>query len=180
MRGIISITLILAAIGIFIFYTNGVYQNTQVLSAQTSDYGNALNESKNLMSQRDSLNNQYDQIQQTDLDRIQKMLPDSVDNVRLIIDINGIANKFGLTIKNLQVGSGDGGTLGPNNNPYGSISLSFTVSSSYSAFQEFLQSLEQSLRLVDITSVTFTSTDKSNIYDFNVTLQTYWLKQTIQ
>jgi len=178
MKTIFSIILILLAGGIFFFYTNPQYENIKTLQAEASDYNTALTQSKTLIAERDTLKTQYDQIPAADLDRIQKLVPDSVDNVRLIIDINGIALNRGLTIRNIKITSGQSGgtTLGPDESPYGSIDLSFTVTSSYNTFQQFLQDLESSLRIVDVDSLSFTATDKTDQYDYNVSLRTYWLK----
>ena len=57
----------------------------------------------------------------------------------------------------------------------GAVTLGFSVSGSYENLQAFLADLAKSLRLVDVTSVTFSSNDR-NVYDYNIELQTYWLK----
>ena len=65
--------------------------------------------------------------------------------------------------------------IGPDNSPYGTMTLKFTVNSSYGNFINFLQDLENNLRLLDITEISFNTTD-SGFYDFNVSFNTYWLK----
>lgn len=178
MKTIFSIILILLAGGLFYFYTNPQYQNVKALEVEQANYNTALTQSKKLIAQRQTLTDEYNQIPGADLDRIQKLVPNSVDNVRLIIDMNGIALNRGLTIRNIKISGGQSGgaTLGPDSNPYGSMELSFTVTASYDTFQQFLQDLEGSLRIVDVDSLSFTSTDKSDQYDYNVSLRTYWLK----
>lgn len=98
----------------------------------------------------------------------------------MIIDINGIAAKRGMTIRGIKIQSGTAtkqGAIGPDNNPYGSISLSFSVTAPYDTFKGFLRDLETSLRIVDVTSISFAATEKGDIYDYGVTMRTYWLRQ---
>jgi len=180
MKAFFSLILIALAVGLFFLFTDPNYQHLKELQLQASDYNQALTQSKILLAQRQALSDQYDQIAPASLDRIKKLVPDSVDNVRLIIDINGIAARRGMTIKSIRIAGASGTTqsaLGPDNNPYGSISLTFAVTAPYDEFKQFLKDLEQSLRIVDITSLSFTSTDKGDQYNYSVTLRTYWLKQ---
>ena len=170
-----------ASIGIFMFFTNDHFHNIQTLRTQAAEYDRALTQSKALLAQRDSLKTKYDSISPENLDKIKKLAPDSVDNVRLIIDINGIATRRGMTIRGIKIQSNAGssakqGSLGPDNNPYGSIVLSFSVTAPYDVFKGFLQDLERSLRVVDIQSLSFTASDKTDSYDYNVALKTYWLR----
>ena len=179
MKTLFSFIIIALSAAIFGFYTNNHYQSIKTLRVQAAQYDKALTQSKLLLAQRDTLKKKYDEIPQESLDRLKKLAPDSVDNVRLIIDINGIAARRGMTIRNIKIQSGNAGkqgAIGPDNNPYGSIILSFSVSAPYDSFRGFLQDLEKSLRIVDITSLGFTASDKGDVYDYNLALRTYWLR----
>lgn len=114
----------------------------------------------------------------TDTARLERLLPSNVDNIRLIIEISKIAEKNGLVAKNISVGdmnktSTD--TIGADTSGYGTLSLKFTVNSSYPTFLNLLRDLESNLRLLDVTDISFNSTE-TGFYDFNVSLNTYWLK----
>ncbi len=180
MKSISSILLIVAAIAIFVMYTNPQYADIKVLQSQAADYNKALDQSKTLLAERDNLSKVYNQISPDSLDKLNKMVPSSVDNIRLVIDINGIAARRGLALKNISVDKADSAktvsTLGPNASGYGSINLSFDVTAPYGTFIDLMKDLEQSLRLVDVNSVSFTSTDKGDTYDYSVSVRTYWLK----
>ena len=59
----------------------------------------------------------------------------------------------------------------------GVIRFSFSVSAKYEVFLEFLKQLEESLRIVDIRNIEITrSSSEGMIYDYQVTMDTYWLK----
>ena len=108
------------------------------------------------------------------------MLPDAVDNVGLIIDMQNIAANRGMLLKGARVTEGGAvgdaaQGLGPDASKYGTITMTFVVNTTYENFSVFLKDLESSLRLLDVTSLSFSST-KEGRYDYSVTLQTYWLK----
>ncbi|MEK7150498.1 MAG: type 4a pilus biogenesis protein PilO, partial [Patescibacteria group bacterium] len=108
-----------------------------------------------------------------------KLLPDHIDNVRLIIDIDSIASRYGLGIKNIKVNNesdaSSGGKLGPNNSPFGTFAMKFNIVASYDSFRSFINDLQESLRIVDISNVSFEATE-SGYYDYEVTIKTYWIK----
>ena len=51
---------------------------------------------------RDTLNNKYNTFSKTDLDKLNKILPDNVDNIKLILDIQRIAQTYGMDIQNIK------------------------------------------------------------------------------
>jgi Tfp pilus assembly protein PilO len=152
----------------------------QLVQKENAEYRQILNKSKELQKIRKDLEDKYKSIKKEDLDKLNKMIPDTVDNVRLILDIDNIAKKRGMRVQNPSVemsGSTDKskkGTLS-DSKPYGSITMSFDVSASYEDFLAFMKDLEESLRLVDVTQLSIKST-KEDIYNYNVTIQTYWLR----
>ncbi|HZS42635.1 MAG TPA: type 4a pilus biogenesis protein PilO [Candidatus Paceibacterota bacterium] len=178
MRGFISIILILAAGAVFYFGVDPLYQSAKLLKAESTQYSEALNNSSALRQVRNNLVAKYNAFDKASIDRLQKLLPDSVDNIRLILDMNGIAAKYGMSLKNIKISQLQtiNSTPGTGANPVGSIQLSFSVISPYENLQPFLKDLESSLRLVDVTNLSFTPNDQTGTYAYNVTLQTYWLK----
>ncbi len=117
----------------------------------------------------------FKQISFLDITRLKKFLPDSIDNVRLIIDINNIASAKGMTIRNISIKGNDSSAIGPDSRLYGVATLGFSVSGPYETFKRFLGALETSLRLVDINSLSFSAGDK-NQYEYNLEIKAYWLK----
>lgn len=180
MKNIISIVLIILAITLFALFTNPRYASVRELSVEQQRFDDALDRSKELVALRDALLSKYNSIQSEDLNRISTMLPDSIDTVRLIIDINTLASRYGMSLGNISIGSPDeaqaDGALGPSSDDFGRLSLSFTVLSTYDRFRAFLADLERSLRLVDVTSLSFGEPTKNGMTSYQVTFTTYWLK----
>lgn len=176
MKAIISIILLVASVGLFIGYVNPTYQADQASAAELGQYESALSNSKDLLSERDILIAKLNTFSQTNINKLSTLLPDSVDSVTLIIELDSIAAQFGMRIRDFSASTGQSGTLGQSDAPYGTLSLTFTTTASYETFVAFLKALESNLRLLDVSSISFTSGSTNSVYDFNVTVNTYWLK----
>jgi len=192
MNFILPIILIISSFAVFFGYVDPNYKNgiDQVggpdysksdvvfLKSELSKYDNVLSSANDIVSKRESLIAKRNTITDADQARLERLLPSNIDNIRLIIEISKIAEGRNLVAKNISVGDMSkitSDTIGQSDSPYGTLSLKFTVNSSYSNFLNLLQDLESNLRLVDITDISFNATE-SGFYDFNVSLNTYWLK----
>ncbi|MBX4209563.1 type 4a pilus biogenesis protein PilO [Candidatus Parcubacteria bacterium] len=177
MSNIISIVLIVASIGLFFGYADPAYTEIQKLRLEKADYDKALDNSKELQAQRDKLLEKFNAMEKTDLDKLAKLLPDNIDNVRLIIDIDEMAKAYGMRIRNFKTDANEKkDTIGKDNTPYGTLTLSFSTTAAYNTFLAFLRDVEHSLRVINVTAVQFASNDTGPLYDYNVTVKTYWLK----
>lgn len=179
MRTLLPVLFVLIAAGIFFGFIDPSYDRIRELRAEEAQFDQALNRSKELQQVRDQLLSRYNTFAQSDLERLEKMLPDNVDNVRLVLDFDSIAARYGMRLRNIALevdeSRADRGQVGADDADYQSVVLSFSVTGDYNAFRGFLEDLEQSLRLVDVTSVTF-SASPTGSYDYSVGVKTYWLK----
>ncbi|HEY4512468.1 MAG TPA: type 4a pilus biogenesis protein PilO [Candidatus Paceibacterota bacterium] len=179
MKSLIPIILILASLGLFMFFTNNEYQNVKSLQIEIASYDKALGKSREVLKKRGELQAKYAQFANSDLDALKKLLPDHVDNVQLILDINGIARKHNMAVSKIKISEDASGSqnapIGPDIKTYSSILVSFRTKSSYPDFIAFIKDLEQGLRLVDITNLSFKEEPSDN-NEYSVTIRTYWLK----
>jgi Tfp pilus assembly protein PilO len=163
----------------FFIYINPQYTKLKESIDTYQKINEANTKASALRAVRGKLTDDKGKISDTDLDKLDRMLPDSVENVGLIIDIDNIAKLNNMRIKGTKIAEASTQTssasVGPDSQKYGAISLSFTVSTTYDNFLTFLKALEDNNRLVDVTGLSF-SASKDDLYDFNVTIQTYWLK----
>lgn len=180
-RFIFPVLLLAASIGLFMLYTNPQYQQVKSLKAQAASYDDALNKSQELKKVRDQLLARYNTFSQDDRAKLQAVLPDNVDNIRLVIDINNIASRHALAIKDLAIGKAEDGAtvrsaaaVGASGSAVGSVDLGFAVTASYDDFLAFLADLEHSLRLVDVENIGLTTSDKG-LMNFTLSIRTYWL-----
>jgi len=169
---------IIAAVGLFYTYIDPIYKNIQTLLQEEATFDEALNKSRELLALRDSLLAKRNAFSANDLERLNKLLPDHVDNVRLALDLDGIASKYNMRIKNISVSqssNNQAGTLGPSQKSYESIVLSFSVAASYEDLISFLKDLERSLRIVDVTQLSFNQ-PTGDLYEYRISIQMYWLR----
>jgi len=176
-RFLLPIVLLVTSAAVFFLYIDLEFKDMEKLRQEEQLFSSALDNSKELQSIRDDLLAKYNSFSTDDLDRIEKMLPNHIDNVRLVRDIDGIASKYGMTLRNVSVdasaSASDG--VGPKENAVGTMVLGFSVSGPYKTFLSFIKDLEKSMRIVDIIEVSFVASDK-DLYEYKISLRTYWLK----
>ncbi|PIP73978.1 MAG: hypothetical protein COW88_00175 [Candidatus Lloydbacteria bacterium CG22_combo_CG10-13_8_21_14_all_47_15] len=176
MRFLLPILLLAISIGIYIGLIEPLNRDVAHIKAGVAEFDTALAKAKELQAVRDGLIGRYNEFPLSDLERVEKLLPDNVDNVRLIMDIDNIANRYKMALKNTRIiARGQEQPGGGMPAGVGTVGLSFSVSAPYETFLAFLNDLEQSLRIVDIGSITFTAGDV-DFYEYSVLLNTYWLK----
>jgi Tfp pilus assembly protein PilO len=193
MKYLLPLILIIVAIAALFMFTVPMYNDIKLLSAEGRSYNEALGNSKALENERDKLTAKYNAFNKEDIDRLEKMLPENVDNIRLILEIEQLATPYGMALRNVQYNKAEtsnspqGGIAGPGIRPqrreeYGTFDLEFTTSGSYTNFMSFIRDLENNLRLVDVYSVAFSSNiapsqkTAADVYEYNVKIRTYWLK----
>ncbi|MDP2789055.1 MAG: hypothetical protein Q8O46_03335 [bacterium] len=195
-RFITPIILVIIAIGGFLLFVGPSYGDISSLKEQMSSYREALDNAKTLESERDKLTTKYNTVDPDNLKKIEKLLPDSVDNIRLILEIEKIALSYGMLLKDVRydimrksdvpkdsaiVQSGE--ISSEINKDYGTWDLSFSIQGTYDNFVNFLKDLERNLRIVDVSSIQFTSDSGSEanpnfaeVYRYAFKIKTYWLK----
>ena len=167
----------------FFYFTTPVLEEIDGLKARRLALAAALDNATRLRDRQRELLDLQNTIDPNDLTALKQLLPNNIDNVRLIIDINNIAKKYGLTVRNPSiVKEAETGAVAPgaaaSQKPTGgknSVVISFSVSASYEILKLLLNNLAHSLRIVDVESVSFSGNDK-NLYDYKISLRTYWLK----
>lgn len=201
MRFIMPIVLIGISITVFFTFTDPIYKDVGTLKTEVTSYNDALNNSTMFENERDKLTLKYGTIDPNNLVKLQKFLPDSIDNIRLILEIEQIASPFNMVLTDVRYNATDrtavaapvvtatqgGATAQSTTKSYGAFDLEFSVTSSYSNFIAFLKKLESNLRIVDISSIDFSSDTStsansskitsSEVYKYNFKITTYWLKK---
>jgi len=165
MKLIIAIVAIVLSGVMFFWYTKPTYDSSLTLRASIAQNNAALDKTAELQKLRQTLLSRFNTFDPADLDKLQKLLPDHVDNVRLILDLDNLAEDSGLALQNVDVSSAQKqtaksqtalGAIGASNQKYDSLTLTFSTIASYPAFVGFLTDLESSLRIVDLVSLTIT------------------------
>ncbi len=200
----IIISFVLIAVSIFIIfgYVKPTFDSAEEIKSNTVQYDKALNKAREIQELKRSLLSQYNLFAGSNLGKLKKLLPDDVDNVRLVLDMDGMASARGIRISSVKVQKDidkktdvqGGSVVGFNSaalasQQYQTLVLEFAAVATYEQFKLFLQDLEHSLRLVDLVSLEISPSSRSGrgtlsdtisttpaIYRFNVGIKTYWLK----
>lgn len=194
-RFILPIVIIGISIIVFFTFTKPIYEDIPALTAEVNSYDEALNNSKALENERDKLTSKYNAISKEDLDKLEKLLPDNIDNIRLILELEKVAAPYGMVLKDVKYNAGEsdstslatggvaagGAPRGAVQKDYKVLTMDFSVSGNYNNFLNFTRDLESNLRIIDISSVTFSSevdpkTNAGGLYKYNFTIKTYWLR----
>lgn len=190
-RFLIPILIIGIAAAGFVLFTSPLLDELKSLRGEVEAYNVALNNSKELENERDKLTKQYNDIDPANIDKLQKLLPDSVDNIRLILEIEKIAMPYGMALRNVKYDAladketktvVQAGGAPVSSQEYGTWELAFSTTGTYANFVNFLKDLEKNLRIVDVSSVEFSSDIGTEVpgftpvYQYTITLKTYWLK----
>lgn len=188
---IIPLLMIIGAAGLFIGYTQPTYSGSIAdLTTEIRDLDTALSAARSFKEKEIQLSNERNAISDEQITRLEAFLPDSVDNVRLIVDLNSLASRSGVQLSEFDIATNNtekpsSGAL-PLTDPSGalaltptetveSLDLSVAATGSYAAFQTFLAGVEKSLRPLDVIEL---SVEDSNtgVYTYDITFRLYWLK----
>jgi Tfp pilus assembly protein PilO len=194
---ILSIVLIIVAIGLTLSYTRSEYQVYQTLKAEAESYETALQQADELAELRNDLQEQLESIDAQKRDRLEKFLPRNIDTVRLTIEVSSIADTTGIEIEEFSFAdtttsnessdsensedTGDDTSSIQSGADYSSVDMTLSATGNYDEFKNFLTRLENNLRLTDIQSVTVDNSENANsesgtnLNNYQVVLRTYWL-----
>lgn len=196
MKIIYSISFIIISVVLFFVFIDPFYGVVKQLRSDMDIYNKALNNSTELQKTRDGLVEKYKSIKQEDKDRLDNLLPNNINNIEFILEMEKIAGLHGMPISDIRSDSdtkSSGSNISTtgtktntitNNLSYGVFSMDFTVEAKYDTFISFLKDLEKNLRIIDVKLVSFNPSQISNLsqnkindfYKYNLKIQTYWLK----
>jgi hypothetical protein len=193
-KNIISIVLISIGLAMFFTFASPTYQDILAKRVDIASYREASINSRMLENERDKLTNKFNSINPYNIEKLQKMLPDSVDNIRLILELELLAQPYGMILKEVKYSTDkpdntntiQAGKTASAQQDYGVWDLGFSTQGTYQNFVNFVKDIENNLRMVDIVSVEFSTgtTDtktnanvgSSEAYKYNIKIKTYWLK----
>lgn len=177
MKALTPIILILVSIGLFFFQIMPLYSDVKILRTEEKQLNEALKVAEELKKLRGELADRLASFTPEELSELERFMPPRLDSVRMINDVNGIADSNDIILRDIKTSdSGQSAGSASASAPYNVTAMSFAFSSSYAAALDFIKELEKSLRLIDVVSLAIKSSEKGGgNYDFNITLNTYWV-----
>jgi hypothetical protein len=187
MSRVLPIAFLLAAGAIFFGYIHPTVTGPIVsTNAQIKKYDSALKAAKRFDEKQKQLQAEQKRLPSDSVARLESFLPDGVDNVQLILDLDGLATRSGINLGNFNTTEANKTSNSPvdkNGNPvlalnttkpYDSLDLSMTATGSYAALRTFLAGVETSLRPLDL--VEFHLSDSiTGVYTYQMTFRLYSL-----
>lgn len=185
MKNIISIIVTIISIATFVLVVQPQYNEIKSMQIQETELEDVLDNARRLQSLRDDLLEKRKEIPNSDIRRLEKLIPESADNVKLILEFQQIAERYNLEIKAASATKEDEDgntqqTFDIETQDYGIITLDFSLSGGYTEGIAFLKDIEKNLRITDIRAFTINppgGTDTS--YGYELSIDTYWLKDNI-
>lgn len=185
----ILLFLIITTVISFIVFIIPDFNEFRKIKAETVELERNIEIIKNLEISREVLEREKLSISNRDIERLNKLIPSSAENIKLIIEIDEIAKRNGLTsVRDVAYDTTNDAIIPGQEveqSPYKSFEVKFSTSGQYNQFVLFLEELEKNLRLVDITSIDLknnetTSARTVQTQDFEVTLKAYWLNEVYE
>ena len=189
----ISILLIIISVGIFFTYIDGEYQEILEKKKIKQGYVDQEFKTNQIIKERRELITQYEKIDPEVITKgLNKLLPDYVDNVELVVDIERIIKGEGIpiriddisltTVDNTNNKDQEGKIEFEENKNYNNIIVGFSFVTKYEIFKRFMVTIKESLRVFDVVSVNFSPQSDSagkagDNFKFDIQLRTYWLKK---
>lgn len=170
-----------AAVGIFFGYIAPTWSGSiREARATIAANNKALAAATTYATQQNELAAARNAINPSDIARLETLLPNSVDNVGLILDLNALAARSGITLSNVDVltnvaAAGSKNAAARAANPVGSVDLSLSAVGTYSALQSFLKGVERSQRLLDVRDLVVKGSD-TGVYTYQMKITIYWLR----
>jgi hypothetical protein len=197
MSRILPIVLIVlsACLGYFYIYPTWSGDVT-TQQQQISSYNQALDAAKNFSTEQKNLVSKSSAITPDELANLQEYMPDSVDNIQLILDLTSLADRYGVSLSNFSIqdndasdsgaqgsaasaGTANSGTpanssLFQSSGATNSLDLSVNATGTYEDFLAFLTAVELSRRPLDVMKLSLTNSD-TGVYTYSMTFRIYWL-----
>lgn len=178
------IALAIAAL-VFFFYVGPTWSGSIATTKEAIAFNNqALEAAKQYTAQQNDLASKRNAIEPANLEQLATFLPNSVDNVGVILDLNALAARSGFSFSSIDVISNSEdssnsskrqGLPAAGTGPTGSIDLSLSAVGSYNSLQAFLAGVERSARLLDVRDLVIRGS-ATGVYNYQMTLRLYWLR----
>lgn len=159
MRYITAIIFASLATALVVIYAYPTYEDMGRLKKRGEELTKSIEMAGQAQTKIDDLERKYKTFPEGANERMSTMLPESLDDVRLTMDITDLAAAHGLSLANPTIKK----LAGDKSNPVQEYSVSLSVEAPYSTFRRFLNDIEYWLQLRDITSLSITAGENAAV-----------------
>jgi hypothetical protein len=178
-----SLGLIVISIALLMLFFKPQLGKIDQINQRKAAYNQAISDLQHIDQKKNELLAKLNSFPAEDVAKIDTLLPDKPNVVPLVAELENIASKRGIIIRNISTDSSGNfsaslGGEGKAKN-YETSTLNFDFESSYDVMKQFLIEIESSLRVMDIRSVNFSGTESNN-FTYKVTMDIYWINPKAQ
>ena len=173
---------IIVAIVLFVFFIKPTYYETNALRDDAREYREAASsyiEFTEILKQKIEEKEKFTSGEK----KLNLLIPEEIDSTQLLVDLKSLANRNGLLFGNIVVVEGE--ALDMEEEDEDSViderarlvptDISFELIGTYSQFKSFLEDLESSQVLFEVTSLAFDTAEQKMFQQFSFTVRTYAL-----
>ena len=178
MKRLTPLILIIISLAAFFFYVQPEYKKIQAYRQEAAEFDEVITKAEELKGLRAELADKIRSFSPADLEKLSVLIPDRVDEARLITDVSEVASRYGIRIDGVEAmgASAISQDAVSSNKPYKTTTTGFRFKAPYETALLFLKDIERSLRILDVTKMNISIGDgKTPIFDFSVTVRSYWI-----
>lgn len=184
-KNIIVLILILAFVGVVVFLDMPKVQKILDLRRQIKEEKEKFSEKQILLAKIEKLVQLYEENKEN-FEKINDVLPFNQDIPNLIVQLEALAFENGLVLEDITLTPTEKETAGRAkevrtqeekvSKDYQILAVNFKLIGDYLAFKNFLKTVEENMRLMDIISISFSlaSGEGVQIFNFDLNLKTYY------
>ncbi len=194
-KALTPIFAIIIAVGLAVTYVSPTFGEIKALEDEAVDYADAIEKAQQLQSLIAQKIDKMNGFNPNDIEDLKTMVPDSVDEVSLVMDLDALARANHMTFSNIVIkegvesGAGEAEVLDPaildpedpeyvedqvvSSATYTPTEVSFSVTGTYEDMRSFLSNLEESLVLVDVTELNFSTAEEEDLTSYAMTVRAY-------
>lgn len=192
----------IVAFTLFFTFIQPTFDEYKRIDTEVADYEQALQSAQRLQERVNELIADKNAIAQSDLERLMTLLPNSVDEVGIVLTLDELSSRHELALEKISVQSSrshggaapaakasfafddelednreetraDGTVVRKVTDSIETIMLSFNVTGEYNNFKALLSDLEGSLALMDISELSIKEAKDDELATFVVTVALY-------
>ena len=107
-RFLTPILAIIVSVTLFFTFIKPTFNQYKLVDSQIADYEGALGSAQQLQDKISELDAEKNSIQESDLSRLQTFLPDSLDEVSIVLVLDDVATRHNLILEGIKVKSSNG------------------------------------------------------------------------
>lgn len=182
-RYIIPILLVILSASVYVLVIDPTYADIRRQQAKEIELDNSIADAKQANVKLAKIKEAYAAFPAGSEQALSTILPDKIDAIKFIIEMEAVARIHGLVLKGPSAIVADSDKS--NSSKYDENHITFSVAAPYTVFQEFLRDIQDSLALREMTSISFSADEadlnakyqrpESIVYTYNVSITSYSL-----